>query len=59
VDARNALHRGYNPNSSQDVLDRDDDIIPSSLRTDAIHFNDIGHGVVADAVYQKLAERGW
>ena len=59
VDARNVLHRAYNPKSSQDVLDRDDDIIPSSLRGDAIHFNATGHAVVAEAVHKKLLEHGW
>jgi hypothetical protein len=59
VDARNALHRAYDPKSNQDVLDRDDDIIPSSLRGDPIHFNATGHAVVAAAVHKKLLERGW
>jgi hypothetical protein len=59
VDARNALHRAYNPNNNQDVLDRNNDIIPSSLRTDPIHFNAAGHAVVAAEVHKKLQELGW
>lgn len=57
--SRNALHRAYNPNSTQDVLDRDNDIIPNSLRTDPIHFNAVGHAVVAAEVHKKLQELGW
>ena len=59
VDVRHALLRAYDSGNPNDVYYRDRDVIPESLRSDPIHFNDAGHTVVAAAVWEKLQERGW
>jgi hypothetical protein len=51
IDIRTTLVNSYNPLSAQDVSDFARDIVPSSLRSDAIHLNTAGYGIVANAVY--------
>ena len=41
-------------NTGQDLIDKNNDAIPLSLRTDTIHLNRLGNNVVADAVYAKI-----
>lgn len=43
----------------QDQRDRRDDVPPSSLRSDGVHLNRAGYGLVARAVLQALETRGW
>ncbi|VGO16234.1 Chitodextrinase [Pontiella desulfatans] len=59
VDARHALMRAYDPDDPDDVYYRDRDVVPDTMRSDPIHFNDAGQSVVAEAVWEKLQERGW
>lgn len=51
IDVRTLLVNGYNPSLPQDVTDFGHDIVPTSLRGDAIHLNEAGHAIVANAVY--------
>jgi hypothetical protein len=50
---------GYLENSTsypteQDVLDMSEGIIPSTLRTDGIHFTDFGFKVLAEGIYERI-----
>lgn len=58
VDVRSALLRAAS-SSAQDQTDRANDIPPSSLRSDAVHFNDAGQQIIADLIAAELAKRGW
>jgi hypothetical protein len=40
--------------TAQDILDIADDIVPNSLRSDGIHLNTAGYGVVSTGVQTKL-----
>ena len=51
INIRNILVNSYNTNLTQDVSDYARDIVPTSLRSDAIHLNTAGYGMVASAVY--------
>lgn len=59
LDIRSYLVGLYDPTSAQDVQDFRDDITPSSLRYDEIHFNDAGRRVVAARVRDFIAAKGW
>ena len=43
----------------EDILDIDNGEIPSSLRTDGVHFNDAGFRVIGDVLYRKGVELGY
>ncbi len=58
VDIRSALLRAAS-SSTQDQTDRANDIPPSSLRGDAVHFNAAGQQIIANVVAAELARRGW
>lgn len=53
IDIREILVSSYNPLSSQDVSDLARDIVPTSLRSDNVHLNTTGYGIVANAVYTE------
>lgn len=53
IDIREHMVSLYNPLDAQDVIDHANDTVPSSLRSDAIHFNDAGYRAVAEKVYEK------
>lgn len=59
IDARALLIRNYNSGIPQDVTDFNNDIIPSSLRSDAVHLNTAGYAIVATAVKSFLDSKGW
>jgi hypothetical protein len=58
VDVRSALLRAAS-GTTQDQTDRANDIPPSSLRSDAVHFNSAGQQIIANVVAAELAARGW
>lgn len=45
--------------TGQDAIDAANDVVPSSLRVDAIHLNTAGYAVVANAVYNFFILNGW
>lgn len=45
--------------TAQDLIDIAADTIPESLRSDTVHLNDAGQAVVAQKVYEFLANKGW
>ena len=59
IDIRAWLVSHYNPNNPQDVLDFQNDVVPSSLRGDEIHLNDNGSMLVAQRVKQFIDAKGW
>lgn len=58
VDIRSALLKAAS-SSAQDQTDRANDIPPSSLRGDAVHFNSAGQQIITNVVAAELARRGW
>lgn len=54
VNIREYLVSQYNPSIPQDVTDHNNDVPPSSLRSDPIHLNNAGYVKVANYVNQKL-----
>ena len=50
LDVREALVKSYSSASAQDQSDYADDIVPTSLRADAIHLNNKGYGIAATTV---------
>lgn len=52
LDVREALVSSYDSSSSQDVIDFDRDIIPSSLRADNRHPNTAGYHIYAELGFQ-------
>lgn len=59
LDIRSYLVGLHNPGIAQDVQDFVNDITPSSLRYDEIHFNDRGRRVVAARVRDFIHAKGW
>jgi hypothetical protein len=59
VDTRGYLIDRYNPAIPQDVLDRANDVPPSSLRFDMIHLNDDGYLLVAQLLKEIALRKGW
>lgn len=59
LEVRGPLVRSYNPSVPQDVVDFNNDIVPSSLRNDAIHLNDSGYDILEELVYNFLKSKGW
>jgi hypothetical protein len=55
IDVRAELIAHYDPNSPQDVIDFNNDTVPTSLRYDAAHLNTLGYGIVAESVYARYA----
>jgi hypothetical protein len=45
--------------TGQDAIDRANDVVPSSLRSDTLHLNDAGYQVVADVLAEAFLQRGW
>lgn len=50
INIRLALVQAYNAGITQDVLDFADGIVPTSLRSDAIHLNTAGYNYVANVI---------
>lgn len=50
VDIRPILVEAYDPSQPLDVKDHADNVVPSSLRSDALHLNSAGYKVVAQAI---------
>lgn len=59
VDVRTYLIDRYNPAIPQDVIDRANDVPPSSLRYDMIHLNDDGYLLVAQLMKEVAQRKGW
>jgi lysophospholipase L1-like esterase len=59
VPARENLVARGNPQNPQDVRDMEDDIPPSSLRSDPVHFNNAGQVILATSVQDALVANGW
>lgn len=59
IDVRAYLISRYDPNIPQDVIDHQNDVIPSSLRVDQVHLNDKGALLVAQKVQQFIQSKGW
>lgn len=51
VDVRPLLVAAYDKSLPQDVIDHENDIVPASLRSDILHLNTKGYGIVAQAIY--------
>jgi lysophospholipase L1-like esterase len=59
IDMRAWLVSHYNPNNPQDVIDFQNDVVPSSLRSDEIHLRNEGSVLVAERVKQFIDTKGW
>ncbi len=59
VDIRSYLMAHYDPSSTQDVANVEQDVMPASLRVDSIHLNALGNQLVADRLYAEILARGW
>ncbi len=59
LDIRSHLVSLYNPAVPQDVVDHNNDVMPSSLRHDAGHLNNAGSVAVARKVQEFINSRGW
>jgi lysophospholipase L1-like esterase len=55
LDARALLVAAYNPALPQDVIDRNNDVPPLSLRADTLHYNTAGAKIVAAAIAAWVA----
>lgn len=58
IDVRALLVRS-GTGTGQDATDAANDVIPTSLRSDSIHLNTAGYGVVAAAIFKFLTTKGW
>lgn len=58
IDIRRELILAGQP-SGQDLIDRLNDVTPTSLRSDTLHLNDAGYQVVAAALARAIQSRGW
>jgi hypothetical protein len=47
------------PPTSQDITDMSNGVVPTSLRTDAVHWNSAGYTILGQQVYNRLLELGW
>ena len=54
IDIRPYLVSLYDINIAQDVIDYANDIPPSSLRSDAVHFNTTGYLRIAEKIQEKM-----
>ncbi|RKR82663.1 hypothetical protein BDD43_2848 [Mucilaginibacter gracilis] len=59
IDVRQLLIRSYDSSQAQDVIDHTNDIVPTSLRSDAVHLNTAGYGIVAQAIKDFLLFKNW
>jgi hypothetical protein len=59
IDIRRYLISQYDPSSAQDLADVANDVVPSSLRSDTIHLNTKGYGLVAQQVAAFIGSHGW
>jgi lysophospholipase L1-like esterase len=59
LDIRSYLVSQYDPTNSQDVLDFQNDLTPSSLRVDGIHLNTKGYGLIAKRISEFILAKGW
>jgi hypothetical protein len=59
LDVRTGLVQLFNPNITQDVLDFNNDVPPSSIRYDEIHLRNEGSVFVATSVRDFIVARGW
>jgi lysophospholipase L1-like esterase len=59
LDIRTPLVAMYDPNNPQDVIDHNNDVIPSSIRFDEIHLRQPGSALIAAMVRDFIAARGW
>lgn len=55
IDIRQHLVDSYNPNDAADVSNHEADVTPTSLRSDALHLNELGYQVVAEKIYTKIS----
>lgn len=58
-DMRSFLVAQYDPNNPQDVIDHQNDVVPSSLRLDEIHFANTGSLLAAGKIKALIEARGW
>ena len=58
-DIRSYLVGLADPSNPTDVIDRQDDVVPSSLRADGVHLNAAGSAAVARKVLELIAAKGW
>jgi len=54
VDIRSYLVSKYNPKIATDVKNFNDDVVPSSLRNDYLHLNDLGNSLVAKKIHENM-----
>lgn len=59
IDMRVVLVAAYNPALPQDVIDHNNNVVPTSLRSDAIHLNDAGYALVAQTIDAFVTSKGW
>jgi lysophospholipase L1-like esterase len=55
VDVRPILVAAADPAQPQDVKDKADDVVPTSLRSDGVHLNSAGYKIVAKAIYDAYS----
>ena len=58
-DVRGFLVGLADPSNPTDVIDRQDDVVPGSLRADGVHLNVAGYTAVARKVLELITARGW
>jgi hypothetical protein len=59
LDVRTPLVNSYNPAIAQDVIDHNNDVVPSSLRYDEAHLRQEGSAFVAAMIRDFIVARGW
>ena len=59
VDVRQLLVDRFDASSPQDVADHAADVPPTSFRSDDVHLNAKGYGLVAHALADTIRARGW
>lgn len=59
IDIHYLLLENYNSGVPQDVTDYANKVVPSTLRSDNIHLNNTGYGIVAAAVAALINSKGW
>ncbi|RZL50542.1 MAG: hypothetical protein EOP00_03945 [Pedobacter sp.] len=57
LDVRKFLVNSYRKDDINDLDDMKNDIIPSSLRTDRVHLNDLGYQIVANYIYSTYKDK--
>jgi lysophospholipase L1-like esterase len=59
LDIRSYLVGLYDASDPMDVMDFNDDVVPTSLRADGVHLNAAGSLAVARRVMEFIAGKGW